>query len=333
MIMANVGNEFFREQLLERRERLAVVVARTGPAAELARLTQEVDAALDRLEQGSFGLCDVCHESVEKDRLIADPLSRFCLDHLDARQQQALSEDLQLAARLQKALLPAQDLRIGGWQAHYRYEPAGAVSGDYCDLIACEVDSGGFFFLLGDVSGKGVAASMRMNQLHAMFRSLIRVDQPLERLVEIANNIFCRSGISGQYATLVCGEAARSGEIALASAGHLPALHVGCGGVAHLEATGFPLGMFCDSRYEVHRLRLEPGESLLLYTDGVTEMRDAAQKEFGVRRLADLAGASRTLEPQGLAAACIDGLKSFSAGTQRSDDLTMLVLRRSAPPA
>jgi sigma-B regulation protein RsbU (phosphoserine phosphatase) len=329
MTMTNVGDEFFREQLLERRERLAVVAARTGPAAELARLTREVDEALVRLERGSFGLCDVCHESVEKDRLFADPLTRFCLDHLDARQQQALSEDLQLAARVQRALLPAQNLRVGGWQAHYQYEPVGPVSGDYCDLIVSDGDSGDLFFLLGDVSGKGVAASMRMNQLHAMFRSLIRVEQPLQRLVEIANNIFCESGVSGQYATLVCGRAARSGEVELASAGHLPALHVRREGVAHLEATGFPLGMFRDSLYGVRKLRLEPAESLLLYTDGVTETRDAAQKEFGVPRLGALAKEGWALEPPALAAACISSVKSFSAGTPRSDDLTLLVLRRS----
>ncbi len=139
-------------------KRLELAVARAGQAPDLARLTREVDAALDRLERGNFGLCDVCHESVEKDRLIADPLMRFCLDHLDAHQQQALSEDLQLASRVQRALLPAQDLCVGGWQAHYRYEAAGPVSGDYCDLIVGDGDSGDLFFLLGDVSGKGVAA-------------------------------------------------------------------------------------------------------------------------------------------------------------------------------
>src|SRR5438552_692848 len=109
------------------------------------------------MDAGSFGICEHSHESIETDRLIADPLMRFCLDHLNGQQRNALEQDLQLAAQIQRGLLPRPDLFRDGWQVSYHYEPAGVVSGDYCDVV--EAGDGDIYFMLGDVSGKGVAAS------------------------------------------------------------------------------------------------------------------------------------------------------------------------------
>ena len=87
------------------------------------------------MDEGTYGICDVCHGSVEKDRLIADPLVRLCLDHLTSEEQRALERDLELAAQVQRGLLPKSDVRYRDWRVHYLYRPAGIVSGDYCDLI------------------------------------------------------------------------------------------------------------------------------------------------------------------------------------------------------
>jgi sigma-B regulation protein RsbU (phosphoserine phosphatase) len=326
--MPHVGDEFLREQLTERRQRLEAAVVASGPSAELLTLVAEVDNALGRMDSGSYGLCDVCHEPIEKPRLIADPLTRVCLDHLNPQQRRALEEDLRLAARIQKSLLPPQNLAVGGWEIHYQYQPAGLVSGDYCDVIVAGKDSGDVYFLLGDVSGKGVAASMLMTQLHAMFRSLVTVGMPLERLVSVANGVFCESNISGHYATLVCGRALSSGAVEISSAGHLPALVVRGAGVSRLEATGFPLGMFCEACFEVRSLQLAPGESLLLYSDGVTEASGASQAEYGVERLSNLARERCGLSPQAFAAACLADVEAFRGASPAADDVTLMVLRR-----
>src|SRR5262245_4195560 len=156
------------EQLVNRRQRVAAAISSARPDPQLAALLQEVDAALQRFEAGNYGLCEVCHDAVEADRLIANPLQRFCLDHLDEGQRRALEDDLKLAGEIQRGLLPANDLRVRGWHLDYRYEPAGVVSGDYVDIITT---GDGLFFAVGDVSGKGVAASMLMAKLHAVFRS------------------------------------------------------------------------------------------------------------------------------------------------------------------
>src|SRR5512146_600731 len=104
--MASVPNEVFRSQLLNRRHKLEVAMSSAPDSAELESLLEQVDNALDRMEQGTYGLCETCHDPVEAERLMADPLMRYCLDHLDARQRQALQKDLDLATQIQTRLLP-----------------------------------------------------------------------------------------------------------------------------------------------------------------------------------------------------------------------------------
>src|SRR5262249_11218044 len=149
----------------------------------------------------------------EADRLIANPLERFCIDHLNARERQALEDDLNLAAQIQRGLLPAHNLLLKGWHFDYGYEPAGPVSGDYVDIIQSEGSD--LFFALGDVSGKGVAASMLMAKLHAVLRGLIPLKLEVDQLAERASRLFGESTLPGQYATLICGRASSNGEISL----------------------------------------------------------------------------------------------------------------------
>src|ERR1041385_3169456 len=89
-----------REQLVQRRDRVATAITVSGPDPQLTSLLDEVDAALARFESGTYGLCEVCHDPVETDRLIANPLERFCLDHLNAAERRALEDDLKLAAEI-----------------------------------------------------------------------------------------------------------------------------------------------------------------------------------------------------------------------------------------
>ena len=158
--MVTAIEPLLREQLLDRRHKLEEAAKGFVEASEVTRLLGEVDAALHRMELGTYGICDFCNEPVESERLIANPLTRLCIGHMSPPEQQALEDDLELAARIQTGLLPPPTLSIDGWEVAFHYEPAGLVSGDYCDLISS--DDGSLHFVLGDVSGKGVAASMLM---------------------------------------------------------------------------------------------------------------------------------------------------------------------------
>ncbi|HSB09556.1 MAG TPA: SpoIIE family protein phosphatase [Blastocatellia bacterium] len=315
-----------RSDLIDWRRRLEDAIDQSEDRTHLAPLLSEVDSALHRMEAGSYGICEACNDVIE-DEAVNDPVARFCLECLSKAEQRALQHDLDSVSRVQYTLLPKQHLEVEGWRAYYHYEAVGPVSGDYCDLVSTE--NGDLFFLLGDVSGKGIAASMLMAHLHAIFRSLITLDLPVNQLVERANHVFAESTMPAYYATLVCGRAAhQSGAVEICNAGHPPALLTRRGQVASVEATGLPVGIFCHERYTSIELKLEPGDSVLLYTDGLTEARDKSASEYGIERLSRLVGKSAALAPQALTAACLEDASSFRAGQPNFDDLTVMVIQR-----
>jgi len=317
-----------RQRLLDRRQRLQTAIGEFKETTHVMRLLEEVDSALERMDKESYGLCDVCHEPIREERLMADPLTRNCIDCLTPDQQRALEQDLDLASRIQTQLLPNKNLSFGDWEAYYHYEPAGPVSGDYCDLISPDTERGDLFFLLGDVSGHGVAASILMAHLHALFRSLIAVGLSADQLVQRANRIFCESTISADYATLVCGRAGKSGEVDVCNAGHCPPLLVREDEITSLEATGLPIGIFSSGEYSAERVQLARGDSLLLYSDGLTEAQDRADAEYGAQRLARLIKGRHELPPEALTQVCLEDLRAFLSGAPRTDDLAIMVIRR-----
>ena len=322
--MATLESSFLQGQLEDRKRRLEQAIASTPQSAGLAALLHEVDSALERMDNGSYGLCDKCHESIEKDRLMADPLVRYCLDHLTKPQRAALQRDLDLAAEVQRNLLPPANLRASDWETCYHYAPHGPVSGDYCDLIPFD---GKLFFILGDVSGKGVAASMLMTQLHALFRSLIGLGLPLCQIIAQTNRVLCESALAGQYATLVCGQATATGEVEIHNAGHLPVFVGTRGGTLQIESMGYPLGMFVEGEFPVSSLKLEAGDTLFIYSDGLSEA-DAAGEEYGVDRISRFVQQQSGRQASELIAACLDDLRTFTGGSPQMDDLTVLAIQR-----
>lgn len=325
--MVTAIEPLLREQLIDRRHRLENAANGFQRPAELTRLLVEVDAALNRMDLGTYGICEVCHDPVESERLIADPLIRVCIDHLTPRQQRALEEDLELAAQIQKGLLPKTGQPIDGWEVAYHYQPAGPVSGDYCDLIPGEDES--LHFVLGDVSGKGVAASMLMAHLHAMFRTLSSINLPLDQMVERASRVFCESTLPTQYATLACGRANIRGEVEICNAGHLPPLLIQDGTVTSIAATGLPVGVFCSESFTCDRVQMNKGDTLFLYTDGLSESLDGTGNEYGAERLAQLLNENNHLPPEALVSLCRQELFAFAGGQPPRDDLTLMAIRRT----
>lgn len=322
--MATHDHSLIRNQLIDRRRRLEETIGESREAAQLMHLLNEVDQALNRLNDGTFGICEVCKGEVEVERLAADPLMRFCLECLSPAQQRALQRDLDLAARIQAGLLPNRELAGNGpWQFSFHYEAAGPVSGDYCDVV--KDGKGNFYFIVGDVSGKGVAAAMLMSNLHALFRSLIPVGLSLTQLMEQASRVFCESTMSTHYATLVCVKANAQGEIEICNAGHCPPVLISSAGISTIGSHGLPLGMFCNEQFAVEKLQLKPGNALLLYTDGLAEAEDGDGKAYGTDRLCELIRRNPALAPEVLVGACLHDLKGFTP--TRTDDLTVMALQ------
>jgi sigma-B regulation protein RsbU (phosphoserine phosphatase) len=313
-------------ELALRREKLEAARAGLPGSEQISRLLFEVDEALARLRSDRYGICEVCHGPIEPDRLAADPLTRTCLDDLSAGEQRALERDLDLTGRIQHTLLPPRPFTAGAWRAWYEYQPARTASGDYCDLLTD--DAGDLVFLVGDVSGKGVAASVLMAHLHATFRSLVSLRTPFDELVSRANRLFCESTGGLHYATVVCGRASADGRIALYNAGHCPALRLHGSGLDTIDSTSLPIGLFCTAPYVATDLTLGPGDTLLVYTDGVTDAEDDGGGDYGIGRLTDVVMQHRHRTADDLIAACAADLGAFRGAAARTDDVTLLALRR-----
>jgi len=314
-----------RDQIVDRRNKLEAAVSVRGRRADLVQLIEEVDAALERFDAGTYGLCETCQQPIETERVLADPLVRFCLDHLTPGEQRALEQDLELASRIQRGLLP--DVRqVGdGWDIAYDYRPARIVSGDYCDIIPAE---NAVYFFLGDVSGKGVAASLLMAHLHAMMRALVSVQLPLERLLERASRVFCESTLPTHYATMVCGRATGGGEIEICNAGHLAVIVDREDGSTLVESTGLPVGLFRAEQFTTQRVGLSRGDILVLCTDGVTEAENAQGRPYGIERLAAVVRRHRGSSADAIVQACTRDLSAHRSGLQQ-DDVTLMVIGRS----
>lgn len=323
--MTQPTDPLVRKDLLLRRSRLRQAISATGDDAQLARLLGEVDAALERLDSGMYGLCEECGDPIESERLLADPLIRLCIEHLTPAQQEALEDDLGLASRIQRGLLPDENMRVGGWEAAYHYEPASLVSGDYCDLLNLEDN---LYFVVGDVTGKGVSAALLMAHLNAMFRAIVPLGLTLGRVMEQASRMFCESTLPTHFATLACGKAGSSGEVELCIAGHHPVLLIHDTEVTRIESTGLPLGMFCDEQFATNRIRCEPGDSIFLYTDGLSEALDSSGREYGIDRLTELVADHSSEAPDRLISNCLSDLMSFRSAAHTVDDLTLMAIRR-----
>jgi sigma-B regulation protein RsbU (phosphoserine phosphatase) len=315
-------------QLVERRSRLRDAIRTEEDDESLVRLLGMVDAALARFDRDEFGRCLICRELVHEADLQRNPLLEYCLCDFTPQQQQALQHDLNLARRLQGGLLPDPNIHACGWQVHYHYEPSGFVGGDYCDVRVEPCDSGTMFFTIADVSGKGVAASLLMAHLQSAFRSRLGTGMRLSNLVESVNLQMLEASIPTHYATVACGQATSDGQIEIVNAGHCPLLVVRRSGVETVGSTGIPVGLLKDAEYESAKLHLEEGDTLVLYTDGLTEASIDDDEEYGAERLRSLLARDGAAEPRGIVQAIRADVAAFLGGKSLVDDLTVMAVKR-----
>lgn len=257
------------------------------------------------------------------------PLVSVCLECLSEEERCALERDLESAGKAQRYLLPPRQINVDGWEFAYSWEPFGTVSGDHIDLLRPRDHREPLHLMLGDVSGKGVAASLMQLHLHALFRALAPLEASLSALFDRANQLFYEATESNTYATLTGLRLFNDGRAVIVNAGHPRPLIADQRGVRPIEGASLPVGMFDCVDYAERQIQLRPGETLLLYTDGWTEA-EVDGEQYGVGRAAAALRASMHLAPRELLAACRADLDLFLRGAPRSDDITMVALRRIA---
>jgi sigma-B regulation protein RsbU (phosphoserine phosphatase) len=250
---------------------------------------------------------------------------------LEERQKRIhYEQELRAAAALQRRLLPRTAPRIGGYAVEGVNVPCYEVGGDYFDYVP--LDDGKFGIVLADVAGKGLQAGMLMMGLQATFHAEIALNPEPDRLLGRLNTAMIRSAPRSRFVTMCYVELdGRRNRMRWVNAGHAPAplLVRAGGGIETLGAGGVPLGILDDVRYPVSTVDLEPGDLLLMCSDGVTETLDRDGNEFGPERLERLIVSLAGRSPSEVQHSIEDQLGEHSAGARPSDDLTMIVLQRT----
>ncbi len=246
---------------------------------------------------------------------------------MSAEQQRRAAEieqELQLARDLQQGLLLEAAPSLAGWELTAISLPARDLGGDLYDFLP--LGNGTHGIMIGDVSGKGLAAALRMAVARTVFRhEARRNDSPAPTLAAVNRGVLSEIP-HGMVTMLYARLDLQRGELHIANAGHTFPLLVN-GMVHELELSGLPLGVDGDSDYREARACLEPGDSVVLYTDGVLEAENSTGEIFSYERLHELVSANRHLKPRAMVARLLHELRAWSPGIQ-SDDITMVVLRR-----
>jgi sigma-B regulation protein RsbU (phosphoserine phosphatase) len=248
--------------------------------------------------------------------------------HLEALEKERLEREMELAAQIQTRLLPTTVPQVSGFEILGWSRPARHVGGDYYDLIALKEGSWGL--VVGDVSGKGMPAALMVSTVHSALRLLLDQLEVGPALLERLNRHISETSAPNKFITFFMAEVdSDEGAVHFINAGHNPALLVGSSGEPlELKTGGLPLGLLSDSVYEDGDFRMEPGDLLCIYSDGITEAISQADEEFGTERLIEVLNRYRE-EPLPSVIAAIDrATADFARGMPQFDDQTLLLLRR-----
>lgn len=253
----------------------------------------------------------------------------------EAGERERLAHELNIAARLQTELLPKQIPPVIGLEMHGFLTPATEVGGDYYDFIPHEGTDGSVTIAIGDVSGKGVGAGIVMAMARSALRSLIQhqgVPTSTLPIMQSLNVMLCRDIPRQMFLTLnllLWSAETRSVQYTPAGHEHLLIFRARTGDVEKIRAGGVALGVLeqASKLMKEHALRLEPGDQVLLYTDGVTEAMDILHEQFGLDNLVDLVRTHGRASPQALIETVVKAVMDFRGAADPHDDITLVAFR------
>lgn len=239
-----------------------------------------------------------------------------------------VQHEMELAATIQQNLLPSKDPVIEGYEATGRTAQLNFVGGDFYDFIDC--GPAGTMICLGDVSGKGVPASLLMSNVHAQLRTQLAHDPSPSAALLAANELLHSTTTIDRFVTLfllLLDPVTHT--ITWANAGHTKPIIIGSDGtLRRLDEQSIMLGLTGKATFEERNLELAPGEMLVIYSDGITEEVDEQSEEFGEERLAALLRGQRGDEPAAIVDAVFENVRGFSGTEGAQDDMTIVLLRR-----
>ena len=250
--------------------------------------------------------------------------------YAEAAEKARIERDLLVAAQIQQALLPTGSFETSFVDLAASSVPCRTVGGDFFDYL--DLGARGFGFGLGDVAGKGAPAALLAAAVQSNFIAQAPVSgDPADTLTRV-NNALLRRAIEARFATMFHGVVDVTGHLSYSNGGQEPPLVLKRDGISWLEAGGPVLGLLPGATYEFDSVTLDPGDLVVICSDGVTEARNAGGDEFGRERLIEAMSGCHGGKPAAVLERLFEAVRVFSQGTPQGDDITGLVLRYRGQP-
>lgn len=266
------------------------------------------------------------------DRQILDALAMEAASILDnarlverERERQRLEQEMKFARDIQQALIPHGFRNFPYFNVTGIHTPCGHVGGDYFDIFPLSDELTAF--VVADISGHGMGAALLTTMLQGAFSGLTLHSDP-NLMFNQVNRVLCEHAEVGRYATMFFGLLAADGHLEYINAGHPSPVLARGGQVTELYTKGtFPVGLVPEAQYTAVATDLQPGDTLVLFSDGVTEAEDTAKQLYGVARLCDALSGKGSAPLDHLQKTVFESIEKFTTGASQSDDITLLLIR------
>jgi len=248
---------------------------------------------------------------------------------LELKDKLVARHELAAGRAVQRALMPEGNPTIPGWDVWLYTMPANDVGGDLVDHL--EVEPGRHSLSLADVAGKALPAALLMAKVQATLRALASEATSLTDLASRANTILCRDGLPNRFVTLVYLDVHNdSGRITLVNAGHMPPIKLSREGFHDMPRGSMAMGMIPRATFEEQQVELEPGDMLVVYSDGLTDAMNAAGEFYGDDRLRSLMPGLSALSAADAGARLLSSVNTFINNARPYDDISLVILKRTA---
>lgn len=279
---------------------------------------------LDSRERGSLAsdATRTALETLASEASVAIENARLYREKLEKAK---MEQEMRIAAEIQQALLPKPRASLGFVEAAAASVPCRSIGGDFFDYLDNPGEA--FGFTLGDVAGKGPPAALMSALMQGMFAAYAYSPDGPSTAVAHINKALCRRGIESRFVTIMLGSVSPDGRLTYCNGGHNPPMILGKAGVRRLEAGGPVVGLLAMAPFGQDTVQLDPGDVVVIFSDGVSEAMSTAGEEFGDARLLEVAQAGMQDSVQGLVDRVIAAVRAFAKGAPQSDDITVMVLR------
>lgn len=330
--------EHFRNLLFERERNLnelldSDALVDADNIGKVRTLMEQIKDAFHRIENHSYGECKVCHGSIEKVKLELEPETEICLDCISEEEKALLEEELYVASKIYRALLPQEIGTIDGFDLAVKFISAGTVGGDYYDFLS-PTKAGESRIVIADTVGKGLPAGLLISNLQGALRIFSEeIDSPSLLLTRL-NQWFCRNLPTTKFVSMVClhigPQAGKSARVSYANAGHWPPILIRKNGDAErLDPTGGLLGVHKDFIYKEMSMQMDAGDLLVLFTDGITEARNIEGKMYEETGLIKFLQSNHFESCEALLNNLISNVIDFSGRPKFADDMTVIALHKT----